>query len=286
VAALTLLFGPFVGMLYLGKGKWALIYLVIGFLFAACCIAFLPALIVNPNATLFLWLFGLPLSIIGAIQGVVLARRRNVDDRLPWYSHWYVVFVFLLLPAISALSIRTFLFQPFNTPAVSMSPSLNRGDYFFVSKFAYDQKTPQRGDLVVFHVPQLGNDYVKRIIGLPGDRVQLRGSVVFINNRQIARRRIQDFVGFCPSSPCPAPQYEEGLPGGRAITVLDLWSDGPFDTTEVFKVPQDSYFVLGDNRDNSDDSRGSLGFIPRDQIVGEVAYKYIANGRLTWLPVN
>lgn len=285
-AIISLLLGPFIGMLYLSKGRWALIYFVVGALFAIACIAYLPALIVSPHPQLLLWLAGLPISVVGAIQSFFFARKYDSGRSQRWYSRWYVVLAVLVLPTLLALSIRTFLFQPFDIPAVSMSPSLNKGDYFFVSKFAYDNHGPDRGDLIVFHMSKYGNDYVKRVIGLPGDRIQIRGGIVIINGKEVARKRAGDFMGFCPENLCPASQYEEVLPEKRHVMVLDLYPDGPFDNTGVFVVPSGQYFVLGDNRDNSDDSRGSLGFIPAREVVGKVVLKFLANGRLSWQPVD
>jgi signal peptidase I len=188
---------------------------------------------------------------------------------------------------VAVVGLRTFAYQPFNIPTVSMSPSLNAGDYLLVSKFAYNAHDPQRGDIIVFHVPALGDGaYVKRIVGLPGERIQMRNGIVFINGVPAQQRRVADFLETDDFGAVQhVPQFAETLPGGRIDLILDRGASA-FDNTDEVAVPPGSYFVLGDNRDNSDDSRGTEGFVARAQIVGPPAFKYIAGGRLVWQPVN
>lgn len=186
-----------------------------------------------------------------------------------------------------ALVLRTFLFQPFNIPSGSMMNSLLVGDYLFVSKYAYGYSRysfplnivplegrvwsaePERGDIAVFRLPSdPSTDYIKRVIGLPGDQVQVLDGVVLINGTPVERERVDDFVEQSANGREVAiPRYVEILPNGVSYSTLDL---GPslFDNTKVYEVPEGHYFMMGDNRDNSTDSRASVGFVPFENFVG------------------
>ncbi len=155
-----------------------------------------------------------------------------------------------------AMVVRTFLYQPFNIPSGSMKETLLIGDYLFVSKLSYGYSRysfynfipfsgrifpaePKRGDVVVFKLPRDNStDYIKRVIGLPGDQIDVRGGVLFINGEEIPRRRIGDFVTQEDAGPPrPIPAYEETLPNGVKYTVLDSEENGPFDNVGPYKVP-------------------------------------------------
>ncbi len=204
------------------------------------------------------------------------------------------------VPLALALAVRTFAFQPFDIPSGSMVPTLQRGDYLFVSKFAYGYTRyslpfapawfttrvfaglPKRGDVVIFVHPRDGTDWVKRIVGLPGDTVQMKGGRLLINGEMAARRRVEP--GFKTEGPfgdaIVAPTYDETLPGGATHRIIETDDGhGPLDDTDVFLTPPNAYFVLGDNRDNSVDSRlgtdkGGVGFVPLENIVGRAAMIY------------
>lgn len=163
-----------------------------------------------------------------------------------------------------------------------MIPTIDIGDEIFVAKFAYRSERPLRGDLVVFHVKSLGRDYIKRVVGLPGDRIAMRDGRLLINGKSAPRRRLADFRTQCGGGFCAAERYEETLPDGRRYDTLDTVKSGPLDNTEIFTVPSDHYFVLGDSRDNSDDSRTEFGYIPYTDIIGRVDIKFYADGHLTW----
>lgn len=197
-----------------------------------------------------------------------------------------------------ALGIRTFFYEPFNIPSGSMIPTLLVGDYLFVSKFSYGYSRhslplslnlfsgrafasePKRGDVAVFKLPRDGQtDYIKRIVGLPGDRVQMRKGVFYLNDEAVPRRQIDGFTGASPSGAShPLPQFIERLPGGREFRILKLVDDGSLDDTPVFVVPQGHYFALGDNRDNSLDSRaaGGVGFIPAENLIGRAEFLFFS----------
>lgn len=199
----------------------------------------------------------------------------------------------IVYAVLIALGIRTVAFEPFNIPSESMLPTLLVGDYLFVSKYAYGysrhslplslplipgrvlERIPVRGDVVVFKLPRDNStDYIKRIIGLPGDRIQMRNGQLYLNDQPVQRRRIDDFVHrdrFGRSE--RVPQYIETLPSGVSYRVLDLREGGEADNTSVYTVPPGHYFAMGDNRDNSLDSRvavtqGGVGFVPAANLVG------------------
>lgn len=187
-----------------------------------------------------------------------------------------------------ALVIRTFLFQPFNIPSGSMKATLLVGDYLFVSKYAYGYSRysipfspplftgrilpgePQRGDVAVFRLPKDDStDYIKRVIGLPGDRIQMMGGLLHINGQPVKRERIGDFIE-TEEGPgvTRVKRWRETLPNGVQYETLDLVDSGFYDNTPVYTVPPGHYFMMGDNRDSSSDSR-YWGFVPDRNIVGK-----------------
>jgi signal peptidase I len=214
---------------------------------------------------------------------------------------------FWLPVIVLVLFIRTVLFQPFNIPSGSMKETLLVGDALFVSKFAYGYSRyslpfapplfsgrilasqPRRGDIVVFRSPRDASaDLIKRVIGLPGDRVQMIGGRLHLNGQPVPRERIEDFLDTeeQPGRTLRIRRWRETLPGGRSYTTLDLMERGPLDDTPVYAVPPGRYFMMGDNRDDSTDSRvlDEVGYVPFENIVGraEIIYFSIGEGAAAW----
>ncbi|HEX8527975.1 signal peptidase I, partial [Allosphingosinicella sp.] len=236
---------------------------------------------------------------------------------------------FILIVFGAALILRTFIIAPFSIPSGSMLPRLMIGDYLFVAKWPYGYSRysmpfgiggfdgrilgalPERGDVVVFRYPGPGNeDYVKRVIGLPGDTVQVRSGQLILNGQPVPRHRIADYLMLVSAnSPCRAagggagneivdaegdrhcvyPRYREILPGGASYDVLDQFPDGPGDNTPVFQVPQGQVFVMGDNRDDSLDSRFTVeeqgvGLLPIENILGRAMINFFStDGSAEWI---
>ncbi len=238
---------------------------------------------------------------------------------------------FLIKLIIIVAIIRIFFLSSFNIPSESMQPRLLIGDYLFANRAAYGWSRytvpfapdlpagrlfgslPDRGDVVIFRAPPTNQqDWIKRVIGLPGDEIRVVDGIVFVNDHAIPRRRIADLV--IPVTPnmdeasfgnpcfrenfevrqqgravsCRYPRYRETLPGGRSYDVLDLIV-GDADTTGVYVVPEGHVFLMGDNRDRSYDSRfpavdgGGIGIVPMDNIVGEAWLTIFAtDGSARW----
>ncbi|HIA21249.1 MAG TPA: signal peptidase I [Alphaproteobacteria bacterium] len=196
----------------------------------------------------------------------------------------------VLYAMIIAVLVRTFAYEPFNIPSGSMIPNLLVGDYLFVSKFSYGYSRysfpygfgvfdgriwgtpPERGDVAVFKLPRDNEtDYIKRIVGLPGDEIQVLGGVLHINGQIVERFRLDDYVyrdRFGNHN--KVKQYLENMPNGKSYRVLDSDPFGSLDNTPIYVVPQGHYFAMGDNRDNSSDSRvlQQVGYIPEENLVG------------------
>jgi len=215
-------------------------------------------------------------------------------------------FVSLIWILLLALVFRSFIFSSYNIPTGSMINTLSIGDYIFASKWKYGyskhslpfsvplipkrifSSDPKRGDVVIFKLPTDNKtDYVKRVIGLPGDTVQIVGGKVLLNGEMLEYKFIgininNKFINNSdPSLGClnqEAKIYIERLPSGKSYEVLDTYDDLPQDNTQIYRVPENHYFMMGDNRDNSQDSRflKKVGFVPHKNLVGKAEIKFFS----------
>lgn len=207
--------------------------------------------------------------------------------------------VMVVVAAVAIVLARSFLFQPFSIPSGSMRPTLLPGDYLLASKSAYGfsrhslpfspnlftgriwGSPPERGDVVVFkYPPDTRLDYIKRVVGLPGERIQMRDGQIFINDVAIPRENIGQIEDpDITEMTRPVDVWRETMPNGVSYDTFDVGLSAG-DNTREFVVPDGHYFMMGDNRDNSTDSRFNVGFVPAENLVGRASIIYfsIANG--------
>jgi signal peptidase I len=231
-------------------------------------------------------------------EGFAVADKKPQEAPLTAKEEISDFFKTALIAVFLALLIRSFLYEPFNIPSGSMKPTLEVGDYLFVYKPSYGYsrysfpfgfapisgrvwaKEPQRGDVVVFKLPtNTYVDYIKRVIGMPGDTIQVQQGRLYINGEIIDREPIGlTKVEDMPSSPVTMVEYIETLPGGVMHHIYEESDDRPLDNTGMYTVPEGHYFMMGDNRDNSQDSRVSsmVGFVPFENIVGRADFIFFS----------
>ena len=196
-----------------------------------------------------------------------------------------------------AVVIRSFAFEPFHIPSSSMYPNLLIGDYIFVNKYSYGysrysfpfgldffegrifKSTPKRGDIVVFRLPsQPSINYVKRLVGLPGDKIQMNNGTLFINDKEVLKIYVGNAIETEKDKKINFQKYSETLPENRKFFTYNL-SDTPQDNTGIYNVPQGHYFFMGDNRDDSQDSRflNFVGYVPEENLVGKASMIFFSN---------
>lgn len=221
------------------------------------------------------------------------------------------VFKTVAYALLIALALRVFVFQPFSIPSGSMNPTLIKGDFIIVWKFGYGfshhsipfspklfsgrllANEPTRGDVVVFkYPPDDRTDYVKRLVGMPGDRVQVIGGVLHINGEAVKReflgeRVIEEDLG-AVTVETTVQEWRETLPNGKTYVIHERGDGEPNDNTQVFEVPANHYFMMGDNRDNSEDSRvaTAVGYVPAENLVGPTNFVILSyrDGAQLWKP--
>jgi signal peptidase I len=234
--------------------------------------------------------------------------QARVDQRLKKEEGglWETIKV-VIQALLIAVVVRTVLFQPFNIPSGSLVPTLLVGDYLFTSKYSYGYSRysipfgpplfsgrlwgsePKRGDIAVFKLPKDNStDYIKRVIGLPGDKIQVVEGVLQINGKAVQRERIADYeTSDAFGRTIAVPQYQETLPNGVSHRIIERDGDrGYWDNTYVYNVPAGHFFMMGDNRDNSTDSpdESSVGFVPFENLVGraEIIFFSIDENASAW----
>jgi len=233
------------------------------------------------------------------MKGTSVATVRKEESA--WDVIKTVVYALLI-----ALVIRTLAFEPFNIPSGSMTPTLLTGDYVFVSKYSYGYsryslpfapdflhgrifgRKPERGDVAVFINPHTGEDYIKRIVGLPGDHIQVINGILNINGKPVERIKMGDYVQGGGGSYRAATLYNEVLPNGRRHEIIENSDNGPSDNTPEFTVPPNHFFMMGDNRDDSLDSRTTLmlsngpaaqlgWYVPAENLVGRAEFIFFSH---------
>ncbi len=200
------------------------------------------------------------------------------------------------LAVFIALLIRSFVAEPFNIPSGSMKPNLLVGDFIFVTKWSYGyskhslpfsiplipkkifSNIPNRGDIVVFKTPEDNRtDYIKRVIGLPGDKIRVTNGEIYLNENKILRKKLNDFIDNDKNAFIKRIRKYQEYHDDLTFEVLDIMDDGIADNTKLFLVPEGHFFVMGDNRDNSQDSRfKTVGFIPIENLVGKARFIFFS----------
>ncbi|TFW11185.1 signal peptidase I [Brevundimonas intermedia] len=242
----------------------------------------------------------------------VYAQKPGGRDKTPSAaSETGEIFKTIVFALLIAMVLRIFLFQPFTIPSASMEPNLYEGDYIVVSKWSYGfskhsipfspplfdgrimGSAPKRGDIVVFKLPRDDKtDFIKRVIGLPGDRIQMIANKLYINDKPVqdvvvSEQEINDIFG-----PRPVTEVRETLPEGRSFMTQDFGPGNDLDDTPVYEVPAGHYFMMGDNRDNSIDSRveqsSGVGMVPAENLVGKAQIILFSwkPGSSLWNPVS
>jgi signal peptidase I len=203
----------------------------------------------------------------------------------------------ILYAGLIAVGIRTIAFEPFNIPSGSMIPTLLVGDYLFVSKYSYGYSRyslpfgpnlfsgrifgslPERGDVAVFKLPRdPSQDYIKRIVGLPGDRIEVRSGILHVNGAAVRREPLGPYTVLGDGPRMTVRLYREVLPGGATHQIIEQSDEAPLDSLGEVRVPENHVFAMGDNRDNSLDSRvqSAVGFIPLENLVGRAEFIFFS----------
>src|SRR5216683_6349645 len=293
VAAVLGLFIQPAGMLYVARPGWAAVY------FALAVIVVLGNMSVLRGRGLAGDAVALLVAVICAIHAYRLARNYRELLRRPWYSRWYGLVGIAAAFAALAFGTRAFLFEPYRFPSGSMAPSIEPRAHLIVRKWGYGNygtygihavrtgmsSEVQRGDIVVFEYPEdTSLSYVKRVVGLPGDRISYYKKRLKINDEEIQVRRIGEYVRKDRAN--PSVQYLERLGDQEHLILIEPEAPAVVPPVRAFplseqcaqtaeglscRVPDGHYFVLGDNRDNSSDSR-AWGFVPARNIIGKVQY--------------
>lgn len=287
LAALIAFFSTFLGMLYVGRGRRAFAWLAI----------FILTLVLLGGLYLLGWRkLTLPLviatygaTLLGMVDAFRIARRDSDKFTSPWYSRWYSLVGIYAGLILLVFGVRAFIIEPFHIPSGAMTPTLRVGDYIFAYKLPYGnygafgiwltdsprvRQRPQRGDTIVFRFP--GDPsifYIKRVVGLPGDHIVYRNKILYVNDKSVESKLLHHALETLPGEPNrPVSVYEERL----GDTVYTVQHDEGKDFSQVdVVVPDGNYFVLGDNRDRSNDSR-YWGSVPEKNLIGRLVMIWLS----------
>jgi signal peptidase I len=242
-------------------------------------------------------------TVSGKTDAKAKADGPPLNAREEWLELARTAFIAIVL----AMIVRTFALEPFNIPSGSMLPTLQIGDYLFVSKPAYGYsrysfpfglapiegrvwtrgQAPKRGDIIVFKLPtNTSVDFIKRIIGLPGDTIQVTNGRLYINHKMVERKEVGLEQVEESGRRMTVHRYLETLPNGLVHNIYEIGDDQPLDNTPEFVVPEGHYFMMGDNRDNSQDSRVQdvVGYVPLENIVGKAEMIFFSTNGYAMLP--
>jgi signal peptidase I len=205
--------------------------------------------------------------------------------------------VVIIEALVIAVLFRTFIYQPFSIPTASMQRTMMIGDYFVADKFVWGfgphsfpfplpfhgrifGRSPNQGDIAVFFNEASGQDYIKTVIGMPGDRIQVKEGRLWINGKMVPREFVEDSTDTDDQgNTVPVKVYRETLPDGVVHLIQEISDDQPFvDNTGEYVVPPDHYFMMGDNRDRSADSRflNDVGYVPAEDLEGKAEYRFFS----------
>lgn len=233
---------------------------------------------------------------------MMAVQKRATPKPREQASGWVETVKTLLYAGAIAFSVRTIAFEPFNIPSGSMIPTLLVGDFVFVSKYSYGysrysiplsppvfgwtkhgrvlEGLPKRGDVAVFRFTKdTSIDYIKRVIGLPGDKIQVKGGILHINSKPVKREKVGEFQApIYAGYNIRVTEYVETLPNGVKHRIWEERDDGFDDNTKVYTVPPGRYFMMGDNRDMSRDSRyAEVGFVPFENLIGRAEFLFYSH---------
>ena len=276
---------PVAGLLWIGRAKLAVaVFLLHGGAIVVFCVK-LPQFAAYGLLSLMTALLSIGVALA---VGICTLRTSTVPK---WYSNGFIVALTVVVyTTFATLGIRIFLIQPFEISSASMAPALVSGDGFFASKSAYGYSRhsapydmlpiqgrifaaePQRGDVVVF-TSSKAETYVKRVVGLPGEAIQMINGVPNIDGVPVQTEEAESSVSPEAGS-FTGISYRETLPNGVSYMIIRMTDNAPGDNTMVYNVPAGHYFLLGDNRNNSDDSRFSLGMVPFENLIGKAVWIY------------
>lgn len=276
-AIVCLLLGPFTGMLVISKGRIALSYALVNIIVSVLPFVASTFNLITIDPVQIWWIPSLFVGCIAAVHAILIQRNPAFVPARKWYSSWHAALSLgLVLPIILAFTVREFVLEGFHSASGSMRPTMSTNKNFFAYKIPY--KTGQkieRGDIVVFSANNLS--YVKRVVGLPNEKIQMIEGILHINSIPVTRQYLRDDSTVDDGEVrIIYRRYTETFPEGNEHDIYEISDEMPLDKTELYLVPQNSYFLMGDNRDHSLDSRilDKIGFIKSDQIKGKALYFY------------